>query len=207
MLDKNQAENLKKQLLSQLEDSNIQNKEEIKASIEEMDESQLEEFLIKNNLIKSSSSEMSNGKCIFCSIVSKEISTYLLDENKEAIAVLEINPISKGHVIVIPKKHISSSKDLPQQAFTLAKKLAKKIKSTLKPKEASLLFSNTFGHEIINILAIYENESLSSARKKALEDDLLNLQKILSVKKKSKTAIKSKSKKAQEIKLENKQRL
>lgn len=207
MLDKIQSENLKKQLLSQLENSNIHNKEEIKASIEEMDDEQLEEFLIKNNLIKSSNSDSPQGKCIFCSIIDKEIPSYLLEENKEALAVLEINPVSKGHVIVIPKSHINSSKDLPQQAFALAKKLAKKIKSNLKQKEVSLLFSNAFGHEIINVLPIYENESLGSKRNKASEEDLLSLQKILSVKKKQKTIKNPKVQKTEKINLEPKQKL
>lgn len=204
MLDKIQAENLKKQLLSQLENSNIQNKEDIKASIVEMNDEELEEFLMKNNLIKSPNSDLSKGKCIFCSIVDKEIPTYLLDENKEAIAVLEINPISKGHVIVIPKIH---SKKTPKEAIELAKEISEKIKKIFKPKKTEIASSSLFGHEIINILPIYDNETLKSPRKKESEEDLLSLQKLLSVKKKQKTIKKSKMQKTEKINLEPKQKL
>ncbi|HLC77504.1 MAG TPA: HIT domain-containing protein [Candidatus Nanoarchaeia archaeon] len=184
MLDPAQAETIRKQLLSQIESSSMPNKEELKESISNMNAEELEDFLIENKLIKEGQSNQP-GKCIFCSIIDKEIPSYILDENKEAIGVLEINPISKGHIIIIPKKHLSSSKELPQPAFSLAKKFAKKIKTNLKPNDTPLLFSNAFGHEIINVLPVYTNESLASPRKKASEEELLSLQKILSVKKKS----------------------
>jgi len=183
MIDKNQVENIKKQLISQLEASDLSNKEEVKSSIQEMSEEELEEFLIKNKLIKSKQ-DLSESQCVFCSIAEEKIPSYKLDENEENVAVLEINPISKGHILVIPKKHIPSSKDLPSSAFSLAKKISKKVRTKLKPKEVKIETSNLFGHKIINILPIYKEESLSSKRSKASEKELLNLQKIISTEKK-----------------------
>lgn len=46
--------------------------------------------------------------CIFCKIVKKEIPARIIDENEYAMAFLDVNPISNGHVIVIPKKHYSN---------------------------------------------------------------------------------------------------
>jgi histidine triad (HIT) family protein len=43
--------------------------------------------------------------CIFCKIVNKEIPAKIIAENKGAIAFLDIQPLSDGHTVVIPKKH------------------------------------------------------------------------------------------------------
>ncbi len=43
--------------------------------------------------------------CIFCKIIKKEIPAKVVLENEGAISFLDINPISDGHTIVIPKKH------------------------------------------------------------------------------------------------------
>ncbi|MBI3623110.1 HIT domain-containing protein [Candidatus Pacearchaeota archaeon] len=200
MISQEQAESLKKQLLSQLENSSIQNKEEIKASITEMNKDELEEFLIKNNLIKSSNSEIAPGKCIFCSIADSKIPSYKIGENMEAVAVLEINPISKGHVIIIPKIH---SDKTPEASIELATEVSERIK-TLKPKSIEVIPATVMGHGILNVLPVYSNETMNSQRKRADEKELQELYKILTEKKdvdnkKSSWAKKSRKPRAKKI--------
>jgi histidine triad (HIT) family protein len=43
--------------------------------------------------------------CIFCKIVNGEISSYTVYENDKVKAFLDINPVSPGHTLVIPKAH------------------------------------------------------------------------------------------------------
>ena len=107
-IPKDQIKKLKEQLLTQLDSTNLPNKEEIKTSVEAMDAEELEEFLIQNNLIPDQSQPQQTGqpKCVFCSIVFGEIPSTKIAENEKAIAILEINPISQGHTIIIPKEHI-----------------------------------------------------------------------------------------------------
>lgn len=207
MLPKEQIPQIKKQLLSQLDSTNLPNKEEIKKSIELMNEEQLEEFLIQNNLIKKdsgespqnfSSQEPQTQQCIFCSIVEGKIPTNKIDENKDSIAVLEINPASFGHSIIIPKQHITESAKLPATAFSLAKKIAKKIKTKLKPKDVTISSANVFGHEIINILPVYENETINSERKPGKPEELEKLKKLLEKKPKPKVIKRRKPKKVEE---------
>jgi histidine triad (HIT) family protein len=45
--------------------------------------------------------------CIFCKIVSGQIPDYRIYEDDYVIALLDLHPCSKGHTIVIPKKHIA----------------------------------------------------------------------------------------------------
>lgn len=46
--------------------------------------------------------------CIFCKIIKKEIPSEIVYEDEEIIAFKDINPAAPIHILVIPKKHISS---------------------------------------------------------------------------------------------------
>jgi len=50
--------------------------------------------------------------CIFCQIVNKEIPTDIIYENGDLIAFNDIHPKAKTHILIVPKKHIETIKDL-----------------------------------------------------------------------------------------------
>ncbi len=195
MLTPEQIENIKKQLIQQIEKSFPEDKKAFaKSQIEAMNSEQLEGFLNQNKLMKT---PQRSQECVFCSIVSGSISSYKISENSKAVAVLEINPVSRGHSIIIPKEHISTSEKIPQSVFSLAKKASGILKEKLKPKNVTIASSDLFGHEIINIIPVYENENQGSERKPATQEELKELQKIL-----AKTARKT-PKKTKKVKLVN----
>ena len=103
-------------------------------------------------------------QCIFCSIISGQAQSYKLDENSDSIAILEINPISKAHSLIIPKKH---SDKISKKSHQLAEEISKKIKTKFKPKDVLISESNLFGHQIINHLPVYTNETMNSKKHKA----------------------------------------
>jgi len=192
MLSENQIQEIKKQLIAQIDTGFPEDKKGFAIQqIQGMNGEQLEEFLKQNNLMtqgkNSDQQTLAQDQCIFCSIASGKIQAYKIDENKTAIAVLEINPISKGHIMVIPKKHISSKNKLPKTVNSLAEKVAEKLKTKLKPKpvEIKQINANIMGHEIINVVPIYEDTDLNAERKPASQEELANLQKTLQVKKKA----------------------
>ncbi len=197
MLTKDQSKNIKEQLIEQINSSFPEDKKEKAISqINSMNNEQFEEFLIQNNIIKNSDNIETlpaPQKCIFCSIVFGEVPSYKINENKKAIAILEINPISKGHTLIIPKEHLSSRKDFPDEIFLLADEVKEKIAKTLKPKEIEVSAQNLFGHEIINILPIYSDETINSPRKQAEKKDLEALQKKLTEKQETKEKPKEKT--------------
>ncbi len=45
--------------------------------------------------------------CLFCKIVAGDIPCYKVYEDERTLAFLDINPINKGHALVIPKVHVS----------------------------------------------------------------------------------------------------
>jgi histidine triad (HIT) family protein len=53
-------------------------------------------------------------QCAFCRIIRGEAPAHLVYENRHAIAILDINPIHFGHVLVIPRTHCATYIDVPQ---------------------------------------------------------------------------------------------
>lgn len=70
---------------------------------------------------------LSTPSCIFCKIVSKEVSANIVFENDEFLAFLDIRPLSPGHTIVIPKKHYRWVWDVDNISdyFAVATKIAR----------------------------------------------------------------------------------
>ena len=50
--------------------------------------------------------------CLFCKIVAGEIPNYTVYEDENVLAFLDIHPCSKGHTVVVPKKHFSDLAEL-----------------------------------------------------------------------------------------------
>ena len=53
--------------------------------------------------------------CIFCKIVKGIIPCHRLLETQHALAFLDINPISRGHLVVIPKYHGTRLQEIPEE--------------------------------------------------------------------------------------------
>ena len=179
-----EAEEIKKQLLTQAENLPNENKEQIKQHIESLNEEQLEDFLKQNNIQTSDQgiSQQSSEKLIFESIIKEEIPSYKIAENNKSIAILELNPLSKGHSIIIPKQKTTIEK-LPKLVLSLAQEIAKKLKLKLKPEDIKIETFSFQDYPAINVIPIYKNTPLK--KEKAEEGELKKLQNKLETKKRS----------------------
>ncbi|WP_322608369.1 HIT family protein [Pontiella agarivorans] len=65
--------------------------------------------------------------CIFCKIVNKEIPATVVYESEEVLVFMDIGPIIKGHVLVIPKKHYDPVTETPDEILAEMHLTAKKI--------------------------------------------------------------------------------
>ncbi|MDD7227711.1 MAG: HIT domain-containing protein, partial [Firmicutes bacterium] len=55
--------------------------------------------------------------CIFCKIVNGEIPSYKVYEDDDILAFLDISQVTKGHTIVIPKKHVTNILDTDKETY------------------------------------------------------------------------------------------
>jgi len=174
MLTQEQSKQVKQEIISQIEKSNIPDKNKVKSQIQSMNDEQLEQFMKQQQGLLNN---QENRQCIFCSIVSGQTPSYKIDESPEAIAVLELNPISKGHSIIIPKTH---SEEISKEVFNLEEKISKKLSQIFNPKKIEIVESSLFGHKIINVFPIYENETVHTQRKQGNQEELQELQRQIS---------------------------
>ena len=69
---------------------------------------------------------------IFTKIIKGEISCFKVLENKDFIAFLDVNPVNKGHTLVVPKLQIDYVYDLPEDIFSKLFIFSKKVSQMLK---------------------------------------------------------------------------
>jgi histidine triad (HIT) family protein len=209
-ISKEQIDELKNQIIQQIESTFSEEKKGPAIErINSMNNEEFIEFLKKNKLINpesdnessEESKKINQTESPFRLIAEGKIPSYPLEETKTAIAVLEIKPVSKAHTIIIPKKEISKPDKMPKSILSLAKKISKRIKTKLKPKDVLISSSYALGEVIINLLPVYSNESLDSPRKQASKEELEGLKKILEKQKKIKTIKQPKIKKIEESKM------
>lgn len=87
--------------------------------------------------------------CIFCKIIRGEIPCFKVYEDDRVLAFEDINPISEGHTLIIPKRHAENLWDIAEEDLAAvhlaAKKVINGIKEALKPTGVAALQLNGKG--------------------------------------------------------------
>ena len=163
-ISQEQAEEIKDRLLKQLENFPEDKRDQITEQINSMTTEQLEQFIQQNKLAHL------EGNCIFCSIASGETQSYKIAEDSSFIAILELNPLSKGHVLIVPKQHLDK---IPDTVNPLMQQVKNKLKEKFSPNEIKINEIQIMGHALLELIPIYGNET---ERHKASEKELQSLQ-------------------------------
>jgi len=146
-LSEDEVNELKGQLKEQVKDMSDDKKIEAEAQIDSMSNEAIEAML---------NQQRGQQQQIFRMIVRKEVDSVIVDENSEAIGVLEINPLSKGHTLVIPKEVVTEKNKMPESILEFAKRIGGKIMKNLKPKKADVKIEEKFGEVIYEIVPEYD---------------------------------------------------
>ena len=102
---------------------------------------------------------------IFTKIIKGEIPCYKIYEDEKVFVMLDIDPLSNGHVLIIPKKQVDLIWDLEQSDYDylwqIAKKIAKKIQAEMKPLRVGVVVEG-FGvpHAHIHLVPLYDKNVL-----------------------------------------------
>lgn len=72
---------------------------------------------------------MLHEACIFCRIIKGIIPCHKVYETAKTLAIMDINPISTGHILLIPKFHGERLHDIPEDILSDILPLAKRIAS------------------------------------------------------------------------------
>jgi len=80
--------------------------------------------------------------CIFCKIIKGDIPSFKLFESDKILAYLDIQPLSKGHALVIPKFHGIKLTDIPDDQLAEILPAAKKIAAAVGAENYNILQNN-----------------------------------------------------------------
>jgi histidine triad (HIT) family protein len=116
---------------------------------------------------------------IFTKIIQGEIPSYKVAESKDFYAFLDINPLAKGHTLVVPKKEEDYIFNLDEanykELFGFAKKVAKAIEKTIPCKRVGIIvFGLDVPHAHIHLIPINQaaDMSFSSPKLKLSSDEM-----------------------------------
>jgi len=108
--------------------------------------------------------------CLFCKIVKGEIPCFKVYEDAKVLAFLDIAPVNKGHVLVIPKKHAANIFDIEAEDLDAVseavRKIAPALKETLGAKGVNIQSNNgeaagqVVMHSHIHIIPRFEGDGL-----------------------------------------------
>jgi histidine triad (HIT) family protein len=111
---------------------------------------------------------LAEDDCPFCRIGRHELDYVAVLEDGDILAVMDLYPATPGHVLVLPKKHIETIYDMPEdlgaRIMTTAMLVAMGIKEKLSPDGLNLIQSNqaaagqTIPHFHLHIVPRYASD-------------------------------------------------
>jgi len=106
--------------------------------------------------------------CIFCKIISNELPSYKIYEDDYTIAILDINPINPGHVLVLPKVHYGKLSEIDEMEAIPIFRTLKRIEKVVAESGCTgtnILQNNgrdagqEIGHVHFHIIPRFKNDS------------------------------------------------
>ncbi len=113
---------------------------------------------------------MSDPDCLFCKIVAGEIPAQIVHEDDRTVAFMDINPGSRGHLLVVPRRHARDLLEIDQEdlAATMgaAQRMAARVGERLDADGVNLLNCcgsaawQTVFHFHVHVIPRYDGDPL-----------------------------------------------
>ncbi|QNQ81962.1 HIT family protein [Lactobacillus sp. PV037] len=109
--------------------------------------------------------------CLFCKIIRKEIPSYTVFENDDIKVFLDISQVTRGHVLLVPKKHLVNFFDYSQEDAAKFLQYIPKIANAVKNSNPDIKGVNVIAnngeaagqvvmHSHIHFIPRYENDNV-----------------------------------------------
>ena len=117
--------------------------------------------------------------CIFCKIINGDIPSYTIYEDEVIKVFLDISPISKGHSLIVPKKHFENILDIDKDVLVhidlvIREKLYPMLKEKLGCSGITRIQNNEYGQEVkhyhMHLVPRYEGDGFLSITPKEKYD-------------------------------------
>jgi histidine triad (HIT) family protein len=108
--------------------------------------------------------------CLFCGIVAGDVPAQVVDSDEHTVAFMDINPATRGHVLVVPRNHAADLMEIDdddlERTMLAARRLARKIEAALDSDGFNLLNScgpaawQTVFHFHVHVIPRYDDDPL-----------------------------------------------
>lgn len=119
---------------------------------------------------------------IFTKIINKEIPAFIIDENEQFIAFLDVFPLAKGHALVVPKVQVDYIFDMEDQLLAdlhiFSKKIAKAVEKSVSCKRiGTAVIGLEVPHTHIHLIPINQigDIDFSKAKLKFSDEEMANV--------------------------------
>lgn len=113
----------------------------------------------------------SKESCVFCRIISNDLPSYRVYEDKNCVAFLDIKPVNPGHLLVVSKEHYETITDMPKTVLKeisgVIQDLARKVETRLDPDGIKIVQNNgsQAGQEVfhfhVHLIPRYEGDEVN----------------------------------------------
>jgi histidine triad (HIT) family protein len=113
---------------------------------------------------------MSDPDCIFCKIIAGELPSQKVDEDERTVAFMDISPATRGHVLVVPRRHARDLLEIEREdleaTMATVQRVARRVSERLGPDGINLLNScgaaawQTVFHFHVHVIPRYEGDPL-----------------------------------------------
>ena len=95
---------------------------------------------------------MTEENCLFCRIVSGDLSVVVVYEDKNALAFLDHRPLFPGHTLLVPREHVETFGDLPAAQvgpfFQTAQLLSRVVESAMEAEGTFVAMNNRVSQSV-----------------------------------------------------------
>jgi histidine triad (HIT) family protein len=111
-----------------------------------------------------------SADCLFCGIVAGDVPAQIVDSDEHTVAFMDINPATRGHALVVPRRHSDdlmeiSDEDL-ERTTVAARRLADRMRAALSPNGFNVLNAcgpaawQTVFHFHLHVVPRYDDDPL-----------------------------------------------
>lgn len=86
---------------------------------------------------------MATDDCLFCGIVAGDVPGEVVDSDEHTVSFMDINPATRGHALVVPRRHAADLLDVAEddlaRTMAAARRLARRMDEALRPDGFNIL--------------------------------------------------------------------
>ncbi|MBT3298104.1 HIT domain-containing protein [archaeon] len=148
--------------------------------ISEEQRKQMEEKL--KNMSPEEIAELQKQQCIFCQIISGQIPSKKVYEDNVCIVVLDINPASSGHCLILPNQHYAIMPQVPEtelnHMFKVSKAMSQILLKSMRAKGTNIFVANGAAagqkapHFMIHLIPRKDDDGLFNYETKIIESEI-----------------------------------